>query len=158
MNNSRGFTLLELLIVIAVISILAATLIPNLLNARQRSAQMVGQIYARNIVITLESLQYTNSDLRYIDTAAPVPLTNASGEVLGVTLGDPAITFAQAIVSEELTNGSNGIGAAVYYPGATNNFIEVSQVVNGKTLCHELQINANSVVTTLLEACNGTLN
>lgn len=158
MNNSRGFTLLELLIVIAVISILAATLIPNLLNARGRAAQMAGQVYARQVMVTLESLQYTNSDLRYIDTAAPVSLTNVSGEVLGVSLGSPATTFAQATVREELKNGSNGIGLAVYYPGAANNFIEVSQTVNGKSFCHELQINNNSVVTTLVGTCNGTLN
>ncbi|MDR7400453.1 MAG: prepilin-type N-terminal cleavage/methylation domain-containing protein, partial [Armatimonadota bacterium] len=38
MSNSRGFSLIELIIVVAVIAILAAIMIPNFLGQRQRAA------------------------------------------------------------------------------------------------------------------------
>jgi type IV pilus assembly protein PilA len=49
MAKKTGFTLLELLMVIAIISILAATLIPNVVNARRRAIDIASATYARNV-------------------------------------------------------------------------------------------------------------
>jgi type IV pilus assembly protein PilA len=55
--KTKGFTLLELLVVIAIIGILAATLIPNLLAARQKANLSAAQQFTRNVTTVTETLR-----------------------------------------------------------------------------------------------------
>jgi type IV pilus assembly protein PilA len=48
-ESKKGFTILELLIVVAMISTLAAMLIPNVVNARRRAVDTAASMYARNV-------------------------------------------------------------------------------------------------------------
>ena len=88
MRNAKGFTLIELLIVVAIVAILAAVLIPNILNARSRALQAAAQSYARDILIALESVQSTFTQVDWRQTALETPITVVSnGELTTVNSG-----------------------------------------------------------------------
>ncbi len=47
----RGFTVLELLIVLAIIGILSAVLVPNIMRARERANDRAAQVHTKNVYI-----------------------------------------------------------------------------------------------------------
>ncbi|WP_102126428.1 prepilin-type N-terminal cleavage/methylation domain-containing protein [Deinococcus planocerae] len=54
-QKDRGFTLVELLITIAILSLLASVLVPNLLSARRHSNNGAAIAYLRHCVTSIES-------------------------------------------------------------------------------------------------------
>jgi type II secretion system protein G len=67
--NKKGFTLLELLVVVAIIGIIAAIAIPNLLYAVQRAKQRRTMLDMRNIATAWEA---RNADLTRFNAAGGV--------------------------------------------------------------------------------------
>ncbi|MCS6955852.1 MAG: type II secretion system GspH family protein, partial [Candidatus Calescibacterium sp.] len=67
LKNQKGFTLLELMIVIAIISILALVLIPNFVLARNQAKISSCQSNIKLIATAIENYAVSNRD-QYPDT------------------------------------------------------------------------------------------
>lgn len=63
---ARAFTLIELLIVVAIISILAAIAVPNLLEAQTRAKVARAKADLRTLATALEAYRIDNSDYPHI--------------------------------------------------------------------------------------------
>ena len=84
-NNDKGFTLIELMIVIAIIGILAAIAIPNFVSYRQRSYNSSAQSDLKNAMTAQEAYFVDNST--YTSTTANLDGYVASQNVTLTTDG-----------------------------------------------------------------------
>jgi prepilin-type N-terminal cleavage/methylation domain-containing protein len=108
-KNKQGFTLLELLIVIAIISVLAVTLIPSLVNARRSAANTASIVYGRNVMGWVSSWLWADNGRRVTD------LSDSCVDAMYVSEGAPPEIPVPAIACEVLIepNGPNTFGVRI---------------------------------------------
>jgi len=118
----RGFTLIELMIVVAIIAILAGILIPNFVNARSQAQTAACESNLRAIATALE-LYYADNQVypTASGTAVQPALLTANGVAyLNNTPKDPAAQTATATYSLTTSQATNGNAAtySIVCPGA----------------------------------------
>ncbi len=143
MKYQQGFSLVELLIVVAIIAIIAAIAIPNLMTSRQAANEAAAIEGCRTLgsaeiaFASTNNQQYTNItslvsgnflDSRFGSAGAINGYTYAAGDVLGTTLdGDPPASFGF------IATPALGMGRFIYAI-APDQVVRFQGAVSGATL------------------------
>ena len=108
MRKNEGFTLIELMIVIAIIGILAAIAIPQFSAYRQRSFNAASESDLRNAA-TAQEAYYVDAQRYVID-----PQTNLTGQVYGLYI-------SQMVVMGGILT-TNGYNMTAYHPSGNKTY------------------------------------
>ena len=126
MNRNRSaFTLIELLIVVAIIGILAAIAVPNFMNAQVRAKVARAKNDLRSFGTALESYYLDQNDYprdetddqrfyKYLVNPCCFPLTTPVAYMGSITARDPFLKDAQ-IQQQELQGGHSGSYSYFHY-------------------------------------------
>ncbi len=142
MKNEQGFSLVELLIVVAIIAIIAAIAVPSLLTSKQ-AANEAGAIQGCRTIGSAEIAYAAVNNQRYTDLATLVSGNYLDGRFAGTT-GFNGYTYASGAVTggvaagpsptgfEYLANPTTGNGRYVYGI-APDQVVRFIGVVSGAT-------------------------
>jgi prepilin-type N-terminal cleavage/methylation domain-containing protein len=133
-GTGRGFTLVELMVVIAIIAILAAILIPNFMHARAQSATVGCEGNEKMIATGLEEYAVDHNGI-YGSTGTVTstllgtlylgitPLDPVNGSLYSVTVGPSGATYGSYLITDvgghdtatTKSLGGNPGGASIVY-------------------------------------------
>jgi len=111
----KGFTLIEMLIVIVVIAILALIVIPRLMNAADRAR---GATYRSNLAMMQTALEQFHADCGvYPATLTDLYATAVTGATYNVSTTTTGYTnWSSANFNGVYLKASNGISATIFLP------------------------------------------
>ena len=123
-RDQRGFTLLEILIVIVIISILAAIAIPAYLSQRGKAKNAAVREGIHSLQIGVQSYALDNGDTYPPAVASSATLVDANGKAY-------VDQWPKNPVSGALMKDSTAQGDYSYTSAATNSFKLVGHAVSG---------------------------
>lgn len=127
LKNKKGFTLVELIVVIAIIAILTAVLIPVIGNYTAQAAQTAADQGAAEVKSSLSAVLADGVTAGELYNSGTITVTGANGAV--TVTGNPALPAGiQADAAFAMTTFPDGVTATCT---VVNNTITAVQYVNG---------------------------
>lgn len=105
LSNEKGFTLIELMIVVAIIGILAAIAIPNFMAYQCKANQREGQAQMSNLRTALEAYYAENNT--YTNSFDDMDFTYKGADLYNVTIDSFSTTGYHANAQATLRNGDS---------------------------------------------------
>ena len=146
-ESQRGFTLLEMMVVVAIIAILAAILVPNFTRARAQTqtAACMGNI---KMIATALELYYTDTG------SSPAASTPTNVETLGLTgylnqtPADPAGPGSYTVKTQSNAGNGGVAGYQIWCPG-THDPGTLAKIAGGTTANTHIKFDNQAGFTTV---------
>lgn len=134
LKDRKGFTLIELIVVIAIIAILAAVLIPRFAGFTESGRKSAAISNARNVLVAVEALDAEGTALGSIDAAAITTYAGSDFFTNGSTIGTiaRATTGTKTGVDFEYTYKTTGSSKS-YIVSVIDGVLDTTWVDGGTT-------------------------